>query len=168
MPGSKHFRIAAGLAPLLLMACGSDDVTPATTSTPASEVPRAAPAKTAPGSNASLTNTYWKLMTLQGSPAASPPGTREIHLILQPNEQRVTGFSGCNRLMGGYQLADDRLSFSQIAGSMMACPQPAMDTERNFHVMLQKVVRWRIDGERLDLLDASGATLAQFESRYMQ
>lgn len=168
MRGSKYFRIAAGLAPLLLMACGSDAVTPASTSTPTSAVPQMSPATAAAGSTASLTNTYWKLMTLQGSAAASPPGTREIHLILQLNEQRVAGFSGCNRLMGGYQLAEDRLSFSQIAGTMMACPQPAMDTERDFHVMLQKVVRWRIDGERLDLLDASGATLAQFESRYMQ
>lgn len=119
------------------------------------------------GSTASLTNTYWKLLTLDGQPAASPPGTREVHLILQL-QQRVAGFSGCNRLLGGYQVDGDRLSFTQLAGTMMACESGAMDIERRFHAMLQKVARWRIEGEKLDLLDESGMTLSQFESRYMQ
>lgn len=107
-------------------------------------------------------------MTLGGAPINAPPDTREMHLILQLNQQRVSGFSGCNRLMGAYQVDGDRLSFSQMAGTMMACPQQSMDTEQRFHAMLHKVARWRVDGEKLDLLDASGATLAQFESRYMQ
>ena len=127
-------------------------------------MPMAAPADKA---TATLTNTYWKLMTMGGSPVTASPDTREIHLILQA-AQRVSGFSGCNRLMGGYQLDGDRLSFSQLAGTMMACAPESMDTERRFHAMLQKVARWRVDGEKLDLLDVSGATLAQFESRYMQ
>jgi heat shock protein HslJ len=128
-------------------------------------MPMTAPAST---STATLTNTYWKLMTLEGGAVTVPPEAREVHLILQLAQQRVTGFSGCNRLMGGYQLDGDRLSFSQLAGTMMACAPESMDTERRFHAMLQQVARWRVDGEKLDLLDASGATLAQFESRYMQ
>lgn len=119
-------------------------------------------------STASLTNTYWKLLTLDGAAVDFPPEAREVHLILQIDQQRVSGFSGCNRLMGGYKVDGDRLTFSQMAGTMMACAPPSMNLERNFHVMLQKVARWRINGERLDLLDDSGAVLAGFESRYMQ
>jgi len=128
-------------------------------------LPMTAPAET---STATLTNTYWKLNTLEGATVTVAPDAREIHLILQLAQQRVSGFSGCNRLMGGYRLDGDQLSFSQLAGTMMACAPESMDTERRFHAMLQKVARWRVDGEKLDLLDASGATLAQFESRYMQ
>ena len=117
---------------------------------------------------ATLTNTYWKLMTLDGAAVTPAPGAREIHLILQLAQQRVSGFGGCNRLMGGYLLDGGQLSFSQLAGTMMACERDSMDTEQRFHAMLQKVARWRVDGEKLDLLDVSGATLAQFESRYMQ
>jgi len=153
----------AWLGPLALMACSTDRATPAATSTAAPTGPVAS----APASTATLTNTYWKLMTLDGAPITTLPGTRELHLILQLNQQRVSGFSGCNRLMGAYQVDGDRLSFLQMAGTMMACAQQSMDTEQRFHAMLQKVARWRVDGEKLDLLDASGATLAQFESRYM-
>jgi len=120
------------------------------------------------GSTAALTNTYWKLITLDGAQAQSPPGAREIHLILQIDQQRVAGFSGCNRLMGSYRLDGARLSFSQMAGTMMACPPPGMEVERNVHGMLQKVAQWRVDGEKLMLMDDSGAVLAEFESRYMQ
>jgi hypothetical protein len=31
-----------------------------------------------------------------------------------------------------------------------------------------KVARWRIDGEKLELLDTAGSTVAQFESRSMK
>lgn len=119
-------------------------------------------------STASLTNTYWKLLAIGDAPVPAAPGTREVHLILQPDQQRVAGFSGCNRLMGSYKVDGARLTFSQMAGTMMACPPPAMDLERGFHAMLQKVAGWRINGEKLDLLDDSGAVLAGFESRYMQ
>src|SRR6478609_1064675 len=129
-------------------------------------MPLSAPAD-APAT-ATLTNTYWKLMTLDGAAITPAPGAREIHLILQLAQQRVSGFGGCNRLMGGYLLDGGQLSFSQLAGTMMACDRDSMDTEQRFHAMLQKVARWRVDGEKLDLLDDSGATLAQFESRYMQ
>jgi len=119
-------------------------------------------------STASLTNTYWKLSTLGESPVATAPGTREVHVVLHRDQQRVAGFSGCNRLMGSYRLEGDRLTFSQMAGTMMACAAPAMELERNVHGMLGKVAHWRINGERLDLLDDAGAVLAGFESRYMQ
>ena len=50
---------------------------------------------------------------------------------------------------------------------MMACPQ-GMEQERAFLDALSAVARWRVDGQRLDLLDERGGTIAQFESRYMR
>jgi hypothetical protein len=43
-----------------------------------------------------------------------------------------------------------------------------MEQERAFHDALTRVDRWAIVGEQLELFDAGGASVAQFESRYME
>jgi putative lipoprotein len=126
------------------------------------------PARATPhGSAASLENTYWKLMRLGNEVVSVSDGQQEPHVILQPEHKRVAGSGGCNRLMGSYSLDGDKLSFSQMAGTMMACPQ-GMDVERAFHAALGRVAAWRIEGEMLEVFDASGASVAEFESRYMR
>lgn len=116
---------------------------------------------------ASLENTYWKLTTLRGQPVAVPDRQREPHLILQPAQHRVSGSGGCNRLSGGYTLAGDRLTFGRTAGTMMACVD-SMELERGFLEMLAVVARWRIDGQRLELVDSRGDVLARFEAAKLQ
>jgi heat shock protein HslJ len=132
------------------------------------EVPPASPAAAAPTrSTAQLLNTYWKLTELGGQVLATPPGAREIHFVLQSENQRVAGFSGCNRMMGSYALEGDAIRFDQMGGTMMACV-PDMELERKFLALFPQIARWRINGETLRLLDADGKTLATFESRYLQ
>lgn len=118
-------------------------------------------------STATLENTYWKLLALRGQPVQVAEGQREPHLILQGPQKRVVGFAGCNRLLGSYTLEGTSLSFARLAGTMMACVQGG-EGERAFLDALSAVAGWRIDGERLELLDAGGATVAQFESRYLR
>ena len=120
-----------------------------------------------PLSTASLVNTYWKLMRLGGAAATVVEGQREPHFILRIAEQRVTGFGGCNQFMGSYAVDGDRLTFGPLAGTRMACPE-GMEQEHAFHEALGKTVTWRITGERLEIFDAAGKSLAQFESRYMK
>jgi len=128
---------------------------------------RMAPRSTAETSTATLENTYWKLMRLGGETVAVADGKREPHFILQPEQKLVAGSGGCNRLIGSYALDGEKLSFSQVAGTRMACPD-GMDVEQAFHTALRNVATWRIDDETLELFDASGALVAQFESRYMK
>ena len=118
-------------------------------------------------STASLENTYWKLMRLSTDPVNLAESGGEPHFILQPGEMRVAGSGGCNRLVGGYTLDGESLTFTQMAGTRMACPT-GMDAEQAFHAALQNVARWKIDGETLVLFDAGGASVAEFESRYMK
>ena len=47
-----------------------------------------------------LTNTYWRLVELDGEPATVAEGQQEPHIRLQPEESRVAGSGGCNRMMG--------------------------------------------------------------------
>lgn len=112
---------------------------------------------------ASLENTYWKLIALRGKPVVMSDRQREPHLMLQPEQHRVTGSGGCNRLSGGYTLAGDRLTFGRAAGTLMACAD-GMDQERAFLDALAEVTRWRIEGQRLELLDSRGEVLARFDA----
>jgi heat shock protein HslJ len=47
----------------------------------------------------SLVDTSWKLTQLGGEVVSTPSGAREINLVLQGHNQRVTGFAGCNLMM---------------------------------------------------------------------
>jgi heat shock protein HslJ len=123
----------------------------------------AAPART----TAELLNTYWKLLQLGDQVVATPEGAREIHFVLHSENQRVAGFSGCNRMMGSYVLDGPKIRFAQMGGTMMACV-PDLELERKFLAMFPQVARWEISGETLRLLDEDGKTLATFESRYMK
>ena len=111
-----------------------------------------------------LQNTYWKLMTLNNVSVQSPQGTRELHLKLNSDDLRVQGFSGCNSFMGAYELEGPKITFSRIAGTMMACAGD-MSIDRRILEMLGSVRTWQISGETLRLMDQAGTPIATFESR---
>lgn len=121
----------------------------------------------APSSTAQLEGTYWKFMTLDGKPIESPKGARELHIGLNSRTQRILGFPGCNRMSGSYQLNGDKITFSQMAGTMMAC-EHGMEIEQQIHGMFARVVAWKIAGETLQFTDANGIAIATFESRHMK
>ena len=68
--------------------------------------------------------------------------------------------------MGAYELDGSKITFSRVAGTMMACAGD-MSVERNIHEMLSRVTRWQIAGETLLLANDQGTPLATFESRYL-
>ena len=110
-----------------------------------------------------LENSYWKLTRLAGEPVTLAPGQREPYLVLQAQDRKLTGYAGCNRMIGSYVLEGDGLRFSQTATTKMACMK-GMDTEQAFLVTLDQVRHWQIEGEHLTLADESGKALAQFEA----
>lgn len=117
----------------------------------------------APGA-VTLENTHWKLASLRGRAVAAPAERqREAHLILLPAQRRVVGSSGCNRLSGSYTLDGQRLAFNRAVGTLMAC-RDGMEQERAFLDTLAAVSGWRVEGERLLLLDGAGAPLLQFDA----
>lgn len=116
---------------------------------------------------ASLENTHWTLIRLGDKPVTVASKQREPYLVFNSESQRVSGLGGCNRLTGSYTLNGDQLSFSQMAGTMMACVE-GMDTEKEFLKSLNEVAKWKITGRHLQLSDASGKVVAQFEARHMK
>jgi heat shock protein HslJ len=126
--------------------------------------PEFAPLSGGDAATATLENTPWKLTLLGNSPVSAPSPQREAFVLLDPASHRVSGSSGCNRLMGSYELNGEQLKFGQMAGTRMACPE-GMDTEQAFLKSLGQVARWKIKCRNLELLDSDGKLLAQFEPR---
>jgi heat shock protein HslJ len=107
--------------------------------------------------------TYWKATELGGKPAPAQNANREAHLLFKGGS--VSGSNGCNRITGRYELKGDAITFSQMAGTQMACIDAAADVERAFQAAIKAAARWRITGDRLELLDAAGKRVAAFTGR---
>lgn len=93
----------------------------------------------------------WTVSRLDGEPVPD-----EVSVTINfLDDDRIAGSSGCNRFMGGYALTGEGLSFGQIAGTMMACPELQMQTEQRFLGLLQGINRFEIPSENELLLITS-------------
>lgn len=115
---------------------------------------------------APLAGTHWRLTELPREEGFAVDPELRAHLVLDAEASRVSGSSGCNRLTGTYTQDGDALTFGPLAGTRMACPEPAMDLERRFHAALEGVTGYSIDGEALTLEGPDGP-VARFE-RYLE
>lgn len=120
-------------------------------------------------STASLTNTYWRIDSLMGAPVSAAQNRREPHLVLMDApEGRFRATVGCNQLIGGYTYKDGRLTFGRAASTMMACPPPLDAMEGELAEVLSATRQFRLEGERLDLMDDRGAVLAELRAVYLR
>lgn len=118
--------------------------------------------------NAELVETYWKLTELMGEPIVMATGAKtEMHLLLKKEGNLVNGNGGCNSFRGSYTvLESNRLSFSQLVGTRMACID--MEKETTFMEVLQKADNYALQGKILSLNKGRMAPLAKFEAVYMK
>ncbi|WP_404464017.1 META domain-containing protein [Vreelandella aquamarina] len=122
-------------------------------------------AHTAP--DESLTNTYWKLLTVNDNPVVATNNVREAHVVLHIDSTRLAGSTGCNTLSGRYQHTGQQLTFHPIATTKMACPTAQMRSEQAMLSALQHTKRWEISGSRLELTNAHGEPLAVLEAVHL-
>lgn len=118
---------------------------------------------------ASLVETYWKLVELNGQPVVAQPGgkAREAHMILKIAGNRVQGSGGCNRFFGSYELKPgNRIRFSGIGSTMMACP--GIESEAVFFRALETADSYAVNGDKLQLHKARMAPLARFEAVWLK
>jgi heat shock protein HslJ len=113
--------------------------------------------------DAPLEKTEWRLAWLSGTKIESGTPQQMPYIQLDPDSHRVSGSGGCNRLMGGYELAGDHLKFTQMAMTRMACIHGG-DTEANFAKALDQVTQWKIAKGTLLLMDADQHVLAKFSA----
>jgi heat shock protein HslJ len=109
-----------------------------------------------------LEKTEWKLIRLGRTVVKGDDLHRAPEIVLDPESHRASGSGGCNRIMGGYELKGDTLTFARMASTMMACPD-GMEREQKFLRALGQVKRWKIVKRQLELRDGSGKVVTVFE-----
>ncbi len=73
------------------------------------------------------------------------------------------GSGGCNRFSGQADISGDMLTFpDNMAATLMACPPPMEDMEKQFFGALQRVASFAVAGDSLVFLDAAGAPVLKF------
>ena len=93
-----------------------------------------------------VAGTQWRLVELDGEPL--PDGVKPPTLEIK--EGRLSGFDGCNRYMGKIEeSAPGQVAVGPLAGTRMACPEPAMQLEQRFLDALGKATRYDFLAGRL-------------------
>ncbi len=98
------------------------------------------------GTAASLENTSWQLVSLNGD---SPVVNTAPSIAFEDGQ--VRGNSSCNTYGGEYKLRGDTVEFGMLMSTMMACADPAaMNQEQIYMSFLGEVEHWELrDGQLL-------------------
>ena len=137
-------RRTAYLATLLALGCGT--TSPDTTS------PDQRPS---PSGGGSLTGTAWVLTEIRGGPVL---GKEEITLVV--DESTGGGNSGCNHYGGTPQITVGTFRLVELVATLRACEDARlMDQESDYLAILGQTSAWDIEGDRLELVTATGDTL---------
>ncbi len=115
--------------------------------------------------DASLTDTYWKLVEMDDHRILTSEGQRETHFVLE-TDGGLHGFAGCNRIRGRYELDGERLQFPPVMVTRKAC-FPGMQKETAFLARLQEVQHYGIAGDSLALYGGDGRLILRFEAVYL-
>jgi heat shock protein HslJ len=99
-----------------------------------------------------LEGAIWRLESYKAKGEDRQPiSSRDTTLRLE--EGRISGSSGCNRLMGSYDLHGEQLSIEVGGMTMMACIE-GMEQEQAVTKALGEVAGYELRGDRLVLLGA--------------
>lgn len=114
-----------------------------------------------------ITEKYWKLKTLNGEEVEMDEDQeREVYFMLKTDDRKLTGFGGCNDLMGKYELkSNNHIEFSSMAGTLKSCPHLKYD-EREFLQVFELAKQYELDQDNLTLKTEDGNDLARFEAVY--
>lgn len=103
----------------------------------------------------------WVLVELRGKPVVQKEGSREGFIQFDMETSTASGNSTCNGFSGGYELkGQNQITFGNIAGTMMACPD--MATEQAFYGVLKQADNYSIADTIMTLNKAKMAPLAKF------
>lgn len=113
---------------------------------------------------AELFNTTWRLAELDGKPVALTEGQREPFFILEIENNKMHGFSGCNRFFGTYLIKGEIFVFNKIVTTRMACVKD-FGLENSFLMAIRKTEAYSIRGDdMLELRDRDEQILARLKA----
>lgn len=99
----------------------------------------------------------WRLVSMQGE-LVDTAGMHRIPAIhFGKSDHRVSGNGGCNGMGGTYTVTGDKLHFSPLISTKMACPN--LDVENKYFKLLDQATRFEVSEGRLELFNDSGSIL---------
>lgn len=106
----------------------------------------------------SLAGTSWNVIHINtGQAIVGVLSDSTVNLVFDA-EGRASGSAGCNQYTVAYSADGDSLSFSRVAATRMACPDPSvMEQEAAFLRALEWVKALQFENDRLDLLQEDGS-----------
>ncbi len=111
-----------------------------------------------PAAGSTLAGTSWLLASLKGQNVLPKP-----QITATFNEDNtLSGSGGCNSYSASYTVEGNSLTIGPAISTQMACPDPIMSQETAYLTVLGSVATYQIQGNTLELADASGATVATF------
>ncbi len=121
-------------------------------------------ARVVPAAPESLTGTTWILDSYHENEAVVSVITgTEISLSLD-KDGKISGLAGCNNYFGAYETDGAALSFKQVGATLIYCddPEGLMAQETTYLSLLETAASYGITGDKLSVLDASGAIILTF------
>lgn len=101
----------------------------------------------------SLIGTRWNLATVAGEAIRLPEGIEHPYLSVA-EDKRLSGFGGCNKLMGSVKIEGSAISFPGIGSTKMFC-EKTQAVETSFLTAMRATNSFKLDGNTLTLLDKS-------------
>jgi copper homeostasis protein (lipoprotein) len=97
-----------------------------------------------------LFETDWIPVRINGKILTLEPNQREPYFMLSSKDNHVSGFAGCNRIIGSFESLKEHLRFKEIAATKMACLSPAMELEMDFLMALNATTSYQLLGNTLN------------------
>lgn len=115
-------------------------------------------------SEETITHEKWTLIELEGQEVSrDTKNQRDIYFTLNPEENRINGFAGCNTFFGEYKIEKGmRIRFSKLATTRMACPEGEIK-EQDVLNIFEIADNYTISGDILSLNVGRRAPLAVFK-----
>jgi heat shock protein HslJ len=112
-----------------------------------------------------IENIQWTLTTLDGEAVHKlKENDQNIHFMLNPDGNRVSGFSGCNTFIGIYSIENgNHINFSKMVSTKVACPVAAIDEAELLNVF-EMADNFIINKGKLKLNTKKIKSLAEFQN----
>jgi len=107
----------------------------------------------------SIEEINWVAVELMGTPVPKTDA-RPTHIQLHSVDKKLTGFSGCNTISGGYEVSHEGLKFDPVGSTRMACAGANMEAQ--FLQALSSTKTFRMGEASLELQDMNGKVIARF------
>jgi heat shock protein HslJ len=110
------------------------------------------------GENTASVEGTWKLVSY-GDPANPTPAAPDIDTSIEFKDGQVTGNVGCNGFGGKYEVDGNKITFSEVASTLMFCEGPAGDQEFGTLAVLRESATYVLDGDMLTITSGDGSAV---------